>query len=375
MPLWRDHEESDFLDQIRGFVAEHVRPIADDLDKKDLYPAEVVAKAAAEGFNSLYISREYGGEGAKFNKVVALFEEIGVASASVAISLISNFQAQNIIQRSGSTALKENYLPKFRQGLTSSYALTERSHGSDIRSLDTKAELHGDHWVLTGQKSFITSGTGAQLFVILAQTSEGVSVFAVPRSAENVSTYASDQSETIGLRNGPHVELVLNGVRIPRDHLIGEEGKGLKSVLTNLNYSRILNAAVAIGIARAAFDESLKFVKSRKAFDQFVFDFQGIQWYFAEMLTDIDSARLMLYCAAEAIDKEIDIDRFSSEAKLKCCAVANRVANQAIQVCGAYGTMTNSPFGRYARDAKTFEIGGGSVEVLKNTLGRYLKRL
>ena len=171
------------------------------------------------------------------------------------------------------------------------------------------------------------------------------------------------------------MELVLQGVRIPHDHLIGEVGQGLKVVVRNLNYSRTLNAAMSIGLARMAFEESLAYVRQRRAFDQFVYDFQGIQWYFAESAAQIDAARLLLYEAADAIDEQRDVERYSSEAKLMCCTVANSVTAKAIQVCGAYGTMVNSPFNRYWRDAKTFEIGGGSMEVLKNTIGRYLGRL
>jgi len=374
MKLWQDFDDAATLKAYREFTQRHVLPVAAELDRDDVYPVDVVAAAADQGYNSLIVPERYGGQGANFRRVVSFFEEIGTGSASVAISLNSNFQAQNIILRAASESLQRRYLPRFARGLTSAYALTESNHGSDIRSLDTTAVRDGDGWVVTGQKSFITSGAGAELFIILAQTGEGTSVFAVPRETIGVSTYASDRSETFGLRNGPHVELVLKDVRIPEDHLIGDENAGMKTVLRNLNYSRTLNAAISIGIARTAFEESFDYVRSRKAFGQVVFDFQGMQWYFAEMLTDIDAARLLLHKAATALDEGCDVERHSSEAKLFCCAVANRVTSRAIQVCGAYGTMVNSPFNRYWRDAKTFEIGGGSVEILKNTIGRFLKK-
>ena len=375
MSIWHEFEDASTVHSFREFARVHVRPVAAEIDREDRYPADVVQRAAEQGFNALIVPQQYDGSGCTFRRVVSFFEEVGAASASVGISLNSNFQAQNAILRSGSEELRQQYLPRFAQGLKASYALTERNHGSDIRTLDTGAVRSADHWELNGQKSFITSGTGADLFIILAQTDEGLGVFAVPRDAPGVSTFVSDRSETFGLRNGPHVELLLQGVRIPHDHLIGTLGQGLKVVLRNLNYSRTLNAAMSIGLARSAFEESLAYVRQRKAFDQFVFDFQGIQWYFAEAMAEIDAARLLLYAAADALDEQRDIERHSSEAKLICCSVANRVTAQAIQVCGAYGTMVNSPFNRYWRDAKTFEIGGGSMEVLKNTIGRYLGRL
>lgn len=375
MAFWKAFEDEAAVEGFREFTRAHLKPVAAEIDREDRYPADLVKLAAERGLNALIVPKNYGGAGCTFRRVASFFEEVGAGSASVGISLNSNFQAQNAILRSGSESLRQRYLPQFARGLAAAYALTERNHGSDIRSLDTTAVRQGDEWVLNGQKSFITSGSGAGLFIILVQTPDGLGVFAVPREVEGVSTFASDRSETFGLRNGPHVELVLKDVRVPFDHLIGDVGTGLKVVLRNLNFSRTLNAAMAIGLARAAFDDSLNYVRQRKAFDQFVFDFQGIQWYFAEMLTEIDAARLLLYSAADALDQGHEVERHSSEAKLMCCAVANRVTTHAIQVCGAYGTMVNSPFNRYWRDAKTFEIGGGSMEILKNTIGRFLGRL
>jgi alkylation response protein AidB-like acyl-CoA dehydrogenase len=373
MSLWQLHADPSFIQLVREFVAQHVSPAADELDREDLYPTEIIREAAKRGLNTLTLPKAYGGSDGTFRLAAALFEEIGFGSATVAISLITIFQAQNIIRRFGNETLKRTYLPQFAKGLIASYALTEKAHGSDIRSLDTLAKRDGSGWIISGEKSFITSGSAAELFIILAQTDLGVSVFAVPRELPGLQTVETDHSATFGLRNGPHVDLLLSDVRVPSDHLIGGEARGLKQVVTNLNYSRMMNAAVSMGIARAAFEQSLHFAKGRKAFDQRVFDFQGIQWYFAEMLTDIDAARLLLYRAADALDNQSEIDRYSSEAKLKCCSVANRVANQAVQVCGAYGTMTAAPFNRYLRDAKTFEIGGGSIEVMKNTIAKVLR--
>jgi alkylation response protein AidB-like acyl-CoA dehydrogenase len=375
LSLWQTFDDEHYVATLRKFVRERIRPEAYRLDRDELYPTELIREMAGQGMNALTLPKEYGGGGANFRRAVALFEELGTGSALVAVSLITIFQAQNLILKFGSPSLRSRYLPHFARGLIASYALTEAAHGSDIRSLDTRARFDGQHWVLTGQKSFITSGTAAELFMILAQTDIGVSVFAVPRSSEGLSTYIGHQSETFGLRNGPHVELVLDNVRVPSDHLIGEEGKGVKLVVTNLNYSRTFNAAVTAGIARVAFEEALAYTKQRKAFGKSVFEFQGIQWYFAEMLADIDSARLLMYRAADALDQGVDIERYASEAKLKCCAVANRVASQAVQVCGAYGTTVKAPFNRYLRDAKTFEIAGGSLEVLKNTISRYLEKI
>ena len=196
----------------------------------------------------------------------------------------------------------------------------------------------------------------------------------MPRETPKLTIYEGSNSATFGLRNGPHMNLKLDGARVPLDHLIGTEGKGVRQAVTTLDYSRTLAAAISVGIARAAFEGALARVSERVAFDQKVLGFQGIQWYLADMLADIDSARLLVYHAARALDTHDEIDRYGSEAKLRAAEMATRVTGQAVQICGAWGTMVNSPFNRYFRDAKTYEIAGGSAEILKNTIGKYLLR-
>jgi alkylation response protein AidB-like acyl-CoA dehydrogenase len=370
--LWRALAREDLVHQLRSFVAERVTPHAHDIDHRDIYPTEIVRELASHGFNVICLPRAYGGRGESYVSAAAVCEEVGYGSAAVAISLITIFQAQTIIGLFGSDSLKSEYLPRFSQGLIASYALTEASHGSDIRQLDTKARRDGNAWVLDGEKSFITSGSEAEFFIILAQTEAGVSAFAVPRATEGLSSYVGQNSATMGLRNGPHVNIRLQGVRLPVDHLIGQDGKGVRQAVTTLDYSRTLAAAISIGIARAAYDAAVAYTANRVAFDQKVIEFQGIQWYFADMLSRIDAARLLVYQAARSLDTHDEVMRYASAAKLIASEVATDVASKAIQVCGAYGTMANAPFGRYFRDAKTYEIGGGSSEVLKNTLGKYI---
>jgi alkylation response protein AidB-like acyl-CoA dehydrogenase len=370
--LWQSHADPALVREIRAYAAKNIAPVADELDRRDLYATEIVKNMAAQGFNTISLPKQFGGREEPYSASVAVCEEVGYASAGVAISLITIFQAQTMMNLFGADSLKQRYLPRFAKGLISSYALTEASHGSDIRHLDTKARHEGNGWVLNGEKSFITSGSAAEFFVILAETPHGVSVFAVPRDTPGVSDYEGPDSATFGLRNGPHVNIRLTDVRLPFDHLIGTEGKGLRQAMTTLDYSRTLAAGISLGIARAAFDAALLHVSRRVAFDQKVLEFQGIQWYFADMLTQIDAARLLVYRAAKALDTHENVLRYGSEAKLFASAVATEVASKAVQVCGAYGTRMNAPFGRYFRDAKVYEIGGGSSEILRNTIGKHL---
>jgi len=374
-PMWADMAAPAFLDTLRQFVAREIDPIAVETDEKDVYPTAAVRALATAGYSTIFMPPDRGGGGRDFRHALAVFEEVSYSSAGVAISLITILQAQIILHLFASDSLKDRYLPRFGTGLISSYALTEANHGSDIRSLDTKARRDGAEWVLDGEKSFITSGSAAEFFVILAETPIGVSVFAVPAEFPGVSTYKGENSATFGLRNGPHVNLVLKGVRLPEDHLIGVEGKGVRQAVTTLDYSRTMAAGVCLGIARAAFDHALAHAKSRRIFDSTVFEKQGIQWYFADMATRIDAARLLTYNAADMLDSAGDIARHSSEAKLFAASLATEVASTCVQICGAYGVMENAPYGRFLRDAKAYEIAGGSSEVLRNTIGKSLKNM
>ncbi|RIA45492.1 alkylation response protein AidB-like acyl-CoA dehydrogenase [Hephaestia caeni] len=372
--LWPPIADRDFTLTVRRYVEEHVVPEADRIDAEDIYPAALARQMARAGYSSITLPAEYGGGDRPFAFALALFEEVAVGSAALAVSLLTTFQAQAIIRLFGSDTLKRRYLPQFANGLLASYALTEASHGSDIRTLDTKAIRCGERWILTGEKHFITSASGVDFFVILAETDVGVSAFAVPRDTPRLNVYEGRNSATFGLRNGPHMNLALDEVELPADHLIGTEGKGVRQAVTTLDYSRTLAAAISVGIARAAFDTAYEYTRNRRAFGQSVFEFQGIQWYFAEALADIDASRLQVFHAGKMLDTGEDIDRYGSEAKLRAAQVATRTASMAVQVCGAHGTMVNAPYSRFFRDAKTYEIAGGSTEILKNTIGKYLAR-
>lgn len=371
--IWQPLADPEFIARVRNFARTRIAPEADRIDREDVYPLEVVREFAKAGFTRTLVPIEYGGKG-DFRLTAALFEEVAYASCAAAISLVTIFQAMTMIRLFACQSLKDHYIPKIADGLACSYSLTETTHGSDIRRLDTKAVREGDEWILTGEKSFITSGDKAEFFVMLAETPVGVSAFAVPYPLPGLEKYVGEHSSTFGMRNGPHVNMRLEGVRLPADHLIGTEGKGVRQAATTLNYSRNCAAAVSIGIARSAFDGALARARRRIAFDNTILSLQGIQWYFAEMLTEIDASRLLVYRAAQALNDDNDIDRYSSVAKLKAGRVATETCLTAMQICGAWGTSDNTPFGRYLRDAKTYEIGGGSAEILKNTIAKYIIR-
>jgi alkylation response protein AidB-like acyl-CoA dehydrogenase len=366
--------QAQFREKVREFVNEWVIPTAHSRDKEDVYPSEIIKKMSSRGYPALTVPGEYGGlDGTKLDACV-LLEEVAYGCAATAVSLVTIFQAETMLLLFGNENLKRKYLPMFRTGLIASYALTELKRGSDIRQLETKAVRKGSKWVLNGRKTFITSASAAGFFVILAETDRGVSAFAVERDTPGLRVEMGEMSETFGLRNGPHLDISFVDVIIPDYHLIGQEGYGLKQALITLNNSRTIAASVSIGIARAAYENSLRWVQQRSAFDKKVFDFQGVQWMFADMLTNINAARLLTHHAASLLDKGYPAISEASQAKLFSAQMATKVCADAIQVCGAYGVAINAPFGRYLRDAKAYEIAGGSNEILRNTIASEIRK-
>ncbi|HEY4176549.1 MAG TPA: acyl-CoA dehydrogenase family protein [Kofleriaceae bacterium] len=387
--VWQPRVDAAFAKDVADTVERVVAPDADRIDREDFYPKDIVRALARAGFTGATFPKVHGGGGRPFAELVAIFEEVAAASAATATSLITIFQAGETIHLFGSDALQAKYLPQIARGLLCSFAMTEARGGSDVKNLDTKARRDGDHWILDGKKAFVTSASAAELFVILAETEKGVTCFAVPADTPGARLEAPPSTRTIGLRNGPHVDLILDGARLPLDHIVGEEGKGIRAAATTLDHSRVLAAAIGCGIARAAFSGALQFADKRSVFGQYVIELQGIQWYLAELLAKIDSARLLTYEAAARLDAAghthalpresperkrglLDIQRWSSSAKLIATKTAVEASLQAIQICGVRGCLETAPFGRYLRDAKTYEIAGGSSEILKNTLGEYL---
>src|SRR4051812_10526392 len=316
MELWPPFVEAEFVTRLREVVAATVAPGAAAGDRDDVYPLEAIRALAKAGYNAITLPAQYGGGQKPFRHCVAVFEEVGYASAATATSLITIFQSAEALKLFGNETLKNRFLPRIAQGLCCSYAMTEAAHGSDVKHLDTHAVRDGDSWVLDGEKSFVTSASAAELFVILAETPVGVSAFTVPRDTPGASTHVSSSSATFGLRNGPHVNFKLEKVRLPLDHLVGEEGHGVRVAATTLDHSRVLAAAIGIGIARAAIDGALAFARDRMAFGKHVLEFQGIQWYLADLLSEVDAARILTYDAARHLDDGKEIERYSSEAKL-----------------------------------------------------------
>lgn len=365
--------DPELVARARAVVAEHVEPRAAAIDREDRFPLDEMRALARAGLLSTHVPRVFGGADRPFVDTVAVFEEVSIGSAAVGASMITTFLAQASLILSGTEAAKARYLPRFGDGLVASFAMTEAAHGSNIRTLETKARRDGGEWVLDGAKAYVTSSSAAELFVILAEAAGGITSFLVPRDAPGVSIEQGDDVHAFGLRNGPHLTVRLSGARVPSDHMLGEEGNGVRHAATSLDFSRTLAAAISLGIARAAITRAYEWATSRRIGERHAIDMQGIQWYFADLVTELDAARLLTYAAARAVEREENIERLPAEAKLFASRVAVHAATQAVQICGAQGMLESQPFGRYLRDAKAYEIAGGSSEILKNTIAKHLR--
>ena len=313
--MFKPLADPDLIARVRSVVAEHVEPTAAAIDRDDRFPVEEMRALGRAGLLSTHVPQIYGGADRPFVDTVAVFEEVSIASAAVGASMITTFLAQTSLILSGTEGAKARYLPRFGEGLIASFAMTEAAHGSSVRKLDTKARRDGAEWVLDGAKAYVTSSSAADLFVILAEAAGGITSFVVPRDAAGVSIEPGDQAHAFGLRNGPHLTVRLTGARVPSDHMLGEEGNGIRHAATSLDFSRTLAAAICLGIARAAITKAYAWACGRRIGDKHVIDMQGIQWYFAELVTELDAARLLTYAAARAVEQERDIERYPAQAR------------------------------------------------------------
>lgn len=376
MSLLFNEEERLLTDAVREYVERDVQPRVMERDETGAFPEEELRKAADLGFMGLAIPDEYGGMPLPATSTAIVYEEISRASASVAVILsVHNSLTSNAITRFGSDALKARYLPQLASGASiGAYALTEPEAGSDAGSLTSRAVLDGDSWRITGRKVFITSGDHAGAYIVFAvtdpdeRTSRRISAFVVPRSADGIQVGPKERK--LGLLASEIHEIVFDDVRVPADHLLGEEGGGFGIAMDLLNTGRIGIAAQAVGIAQAALDAGVIYAKSREQFGRPISEFQAIQWKLADMATEIDAARLLVRQAALLKDAGQEYSRQASQAKLFASELASRATGQAIQIHGGYGYIREFGVERLYRDAKATELYEGTSEIQRLVIAR-----
>src|SRR6185436_13622640 len=372
-----EHEQ--VVATIRDFCETEVKPFATAWDADERFPMETVKKLGRLGFLGVSLPVDVGGGGADTLTNALVVEGVARYDASFGLTVASHGGlASGHINLFAGDHLRKRYLPKLATGeWLGAWCLTEPGSGSDAGSLRTRAVRDGDHWVIDGAKMFITQGSVANVYVVLASTAPdkgtgGISAFVVERGAAGLSN--GRKIEKLGLRSSDTAEVVLENVRIPADHLIGEEQQGFKQALRILDGGRITIAAWCCGIARGALEESIAYAKERKTFGKPIAEHQAVQLMLADMATRLDAARCLLFRACWQKDQGRPFGTEASMAKLMASETAMWATTKAVQIHGGYGYMREFPVERYMRDAKLGEIGEGTSEVQRIVIARALLR-
>jgi butyryl-CoA dehydrogenase len=354
----------------REFTINEVTPIAADLDDRAEFPLENIKKAGKLGMMGMPFPREFGGAGSDYLSYIMAVEEIskGCGSTGVIIQTHCALCAWPIFTY-GTEAQKKKYLPDLLSGeKIGAFGLTEPNAGSDAAGLQTRAVDKGDHWLLNGSKIFISNGGVADTFVILAMTdkskgTKGISAFILERGMEGFSIPKKEHK--MGINASVTTELLFENVKLPKENLLGQIGKGFKIAMTSLDVGRLGIAAQALGIAQGAFDQTVAYMKSRKQFGRSLNKFQALSFEMADMKTRIDASRLLLYKACNNRDNGLPSTVEAAQAKLFCSETAMYVTTKAVQFHGGYGYIKDYPVERMMRDAKITEIYEGTSEVMK----------
>jgi butyryl-CoA dehydrogenase len=352
----------------RDLANKEIAPRAAEIDKQHRFPREVVAKLSELGLMGVAIPQEWGGAGMDTVSYALALEEISRACASTGVIMsVNNSLVCDPILRFGTEAQKKTWLVPLASGKKlGSFALSEPEAGSDAAALKTVARRDGDRYVLNGTKNFITNGPVADLVVLLANTQPGAGHAGISAFLLDVKTPGltfGPPDDKLGIRGAPSAQLFLTDVVVPADTLLGEPGTGFKVAMSTLDGGRIGIASQALGIARAAFEAATRYAKQRKTFGQPIAEHQAIQFKLADMCTEIDAARLLIWKAASRKDAKVRFSTEASMAKLFASEMANRVAKEAVQVFGGYGYLSDFPVERHFRDAKITEIYEGTSEI------------
>ncbi|GAA0874672.1 acyl-CoA dehydrogenase AcdA [Wandonia haliotis] len=362
-------------DMVRNFAEKEIRPHFMEWDETQEFPVEVFKKLGELGLMGVFIPEEYGGSGFGYHEYITVISEIAKVCGSIGLSVAAhNSLCTGHIYYHASEEQKKKYLPKLASGeWIGAWGLTETGTGSDAGGMNTTAVREGDEWVLNGSKNFITHGKSGNVAVVIARTGEkgdsrGMSAFIVERGTPGFS--AGKKENKLGMRASETTELIFENCRIPAGNLIGKEGEGFIQAMQILDGGRISIGALALGIAKGAYEAALQYSKEREQFGKSISKFQAIGFKLADMITEIDASELLLHKAAELKNKKQPMTKESAIAKYYASEVACRVANEAVQIFGGYGYTKEFPAEKFYRDAKLCTIGEGTSEIQKLVISR-----
>ncbi|NYS76339.1 MULTISPECIES: isovaleryl-CoA dehydrogenase [Halomonadaceae] len=372
-----DDELNMLREQVNAFAASEIAPRAAEIDRNNEFPNDLWKKFGDMGLLGITVSEEDGGSGMGYLAHCIAMEEISRASASVALSYGAHSNlCVNQIKINASPEQKAKYLPKLISGdHVGALAMSEPGAGSDVVSMQLRAKQNGDHYILNGNKMWITNGPDADVLVVYAKTdpdagSKGITAFIIEKGMPGFST--AQKLDKLGMRGSNTCELVFQDCAVPAENILGGEGKGVRVLMSGLDYERTVLAAGPIGIMQAAMDVVMPYIHERKQFNQSIGEFQLVQGKVADMYTTLNACRAYLYAVAGACDRGQTSRKDAAGVILYCAEKATQVALDSIQLLGGNGYINEYPTGRLLRDAKLYEIGAGTSEIRRMLIGREL---
>lgn len=371
-------EQRQIQEMARQFTADAITPHAAEWDEKHIFPRDTIRAAAELGFGSIYVSEGSGGIGLGRLEAALIMEAMAYGDPSTSAFISIHNMASWMIDRFGADAVKAKYLPSMvtmdRMG---SYCLTEPSSGSDAAALKTKAVKDGDSYIVSGSKAFISGGGENEIYVVMARTGaegpKGISCLVVEKDMPGVSFGA--QERKLGWHSQPTAQVNFDEVRVPAENLVGAEGEGFRIAMMGLDGGRLNIGACSLGGAQRCLDEAIGYTKERKQFGQAIADFQATQFTLADMETELQAARMLLYAAAVKVTENApDKTRFAAMAKRLATDTGSSVVDRALQLHGGYGYLMDYPIERFWRDLRVHSILEGTNQVMRMIVGRDMLR-
>lgn len=362
---------------IKDFVAIHIKPFMMDWDENQLFPIELFKKLGEMGFMGVLVPQEYGGSGLDYHDYIRIIEEISKVDSSIGLSVAAhNSLCTGHILDFGNEHQKRKWLPKLASAqIIGAWALTEHNTGSDSGGMNTTAVKEGDYYILNGSKNFITHAISGEVAVVLARTgkkgdSRGTSAFIVEKGTPGFSS--GKKENKLGMRASETAELIFDNCKVHKDNLLGVEGEGFIQAMKVLDGGRISIGALSLGIAKGAYEASLKYANEREQFGKKIANFQAIGFKLADMATEIEAAELLLHKAAYYKNYKIPMTKIGAMSKMYASEICVKIANDAVQIHGGYGYTKDYPVEKFYRDAKLCTIGEGTTEIQKLVISRQI---
>ncbi len=371
-------DQREIQDLARKFTADRITPYAAEWDEQHIFPRDAIKEAAALGFAAIYVSEESGGIALGRLEAALIMEAMAYGCPSTSAFISIHNMAAWMIDRFGSAAVKDKYLPSLvTMDRIASYCLTEPGSGSDAAALKTKAVKDGDHYIVTGTKQFISGAGENEVYVTMVRTGEdgpkGVSCLVIEKDMPGISFGANEKK--LGWHSQPTRQVIFDGVRVPAENLVGGEGEGFRIAMMGLDGGRLNIGACSLGGGQRCLDEAIGYTRDRKQFGTAIADFQNTQFTLADMATDLEAARALLYMAAAKVTANApDKTKFAAMAKRLATDTGSAVADRALQLHGGYGYLMDYPIERFWRDLRVHSILEGTNQIMRMIVGRELTR-